>query len=608
MKQTRTIRFLALAALACALAYPALAERPSTIPSIKEWTDGAGPAFKPSSATRIVTAKDAQKALVAYAKDFADELGVAHASGTPRAKDIALELSDDADFGREGYFIVAKADGVRVRAKTALGAYWATRTLKQCFDRTGEFPSGTAKDAPDYPVRGFMFDCGRKPFALSTLRKIVDVCSYYKLNDLQLHLSDNYIWLYNYPGVKTAQDVLALEPTAGAFRLESDVKGLASTDLAYTKKEFRALVNYARRKGVKIVPELDVPGHALQFVRARPDLMYKGSVGSHHDLERAAMLDLSNPETFKFVARVFDEYIDSGVFANDVVHIGTGEYYGDSESYRAFADKLLRHIKSKGKTPRFWGSFSMKKGSTPVVAEGTQMDVWSMDWQNPADAVAAGYKVINILDRWTYVVPNGKGNVGPYGDDIDAKAMYEQWSPRAFPGIDPERLPKDMVLGGAWAMWNDNSFLTDPGLCGRDLIARIGKNCAVAAERTWREGEAPRTYDEFWALVSGDLKRLGASDPEPVSKSFRTGKVREPLYRTDEVTLWASSPVNGNVGFRREGAEYTFDYAIPEGRTVELMFESAGRQAVLKVDGVPAGGTPRREHHPDSCRYFTLPL
>lgn len=604
-KNLITMILLILAAFAVDTA---VAARPQVIPTIREWTDGTGAAFKPCASTRVVTAADASKALVLYAKDFAKELGVKYAVGAPRKGDILLELVDDKSFGREGYSIESSADSVCVRAATALGAYWATRSLKQCFDRNGEFPAGMAKDAPDYPVRGFMFDCGRKPFALSTLRKIVDICSYYKMNDLQLHLSDNYIWLHNYPGVKTAQDVLDLEPTAGGFRLESKVKNLSSTDLCYTKEDFRSLVNYARRKGVKIVPELDVPGHALQFVRARPDLMYKGSVGRHRDLERAAMLDLSNPKTFDFVTQVFDGYIDSGVFANNVIHIGTDEYYGDAESYRAFTDRLLRHIQAKGKTPRFWGSLSMKKGNTPVVVDGTEMHVWSLDWQKPLEAVNAGYKIINILDRWTYVVPNGTGNVGCYCDDINSRAMYEQWGPRVFPGVSPESLPKEKVLGAAWAMWNDNSFMTDPGLCGRDLLARIAKNCAVVSERSWLEGKSVRSYDEFLALVTGDLARLGAAEPGAVSKTFKTANVKKPLYQTDEITLWASSPVNGKVGFRREGAEYTFDYTIPAGKTVELTFESANRKATLKVDGVPTGGTPRREHYPDSCRYFTLPL
>lgn len=602
------IPLIAFAAAALAAIDTAFAAKPSTVPTIREWTDGTGAAYKPSPSTRVVTPADSRASLVVYARDFAEELGVRHCAGEPRAGDIVMELVEGESFGREGYSIVSTVDSIRIRAETAVGAYWATRTLKQSFDRTGEFPAGTAKDFPDYPVRGFMFDCGRKPFALSTLKKIVDICSYYKINDLQLHLSDNYIWLHNYPGVKNAQDILSFNPTAGGFRLESKVRNLASTDLFYTKAEFRELVSYARRKGVKIVPELDVPGHALQFVRARPDLMYKGSVGRHRDLERAAMLDLSNPGTFDFVASVFDEYIDSGVFANNVIHIGTDEYYGDPESYRAFTDRLLRHIKSKGKTPRFWGSLSMKKGNTPVVVDGIEMHVWSLDWQKPLEAVNAGYKIINILDRWTYVVPNGRGNIGCYCDDIDTKAMYENWGPRVFPGVAPSNLPKDRVLGAAWAMWNDNSFLTDPGLCGRDLLARIAKNCAVVSERTWLEGKSARSYDEFLSLVKGDLKRLGAEDPAPVSKTFKTAKVKKPLYRTDELTLWASSPVNGKVGFRREGAEYTFDYEIPYGKTVELTFESANRKATLKVDGIPVGGTPRREHFPDSCRYFTLPF
>lgn len=591
---------------AVAAALPLAAARPNVTPSLKEWKDGEGAPFKVTERTRVVTDAGAPAGLAAYAKAFAKELGVACASGKPAAGDIHLALVKDASLGREGYTFESAGGSVRVTAATPLGAYWATRSIRQSLDRDGELPSGTARDWPDYPVRGFLFDCGRKPFALSTLRTIVDICSYYKINDLQLHLSDNYIWLHKYPGVKTAQDMLAFEPTAGGFRLESKVKGLASTDIAYTKKDFHALVNYARTKGVKIVPELDVPGHALQFVRARPDLMYKGSVGKHQDLERAAMLDLTNPATFPFVAKVFDEYIDDGTFANNIVHIGTDEYYGDAESYRAFADKMLRHIRSKGKTPRLWGSLTKKNGKTPVTCDGVEMHIWSMQWQNPVEAVKAGYKIINILDSYTYSVPNGTGNVGAYCDDIDSRRLYTQWNPRVFPKTNPSALG-DKVLGGAWAMWNDNSFMTDPGLCGRDLLPRIAKNCAAVAQRTWTEASPDVSYDDFLASVRKDAPRLGADEPRAWSRSFKTAKTKKPLLVTDELTLYAASPVNGKAGFMREGAHYTFDYAVPSGKTVTLEFASAGRKATLKADGVAVGGTPVRQHFPESCKFFTLP-
>ena len=595
--------------------------KPEVIPELREWVDGAG-TYTLSEQTRVVIPETASEALARYAQTFAEELKrpcvrenrshlktLTFRAEKARKGDIVLQVKPGSMKHAEGYTLTAGADGITITAPTEIGAFWGTRTVLQVFaGQQGTFPGGTATDWPDYPVRGFMFDCGRKPFTLTTLRQIVDICSYYKLNDLQLHLSDNYIWLHNYPGVKTAEDVLKLEPSAGGFRLESNHKGLTSTDISYTKAQFKELVAEAAAKGVKIVPELDVPGHALALVRIRPDLMYKGSVGNKHDLERAAMLDLTNPKTFPFVASIFDEYIDEQVFPSDVVHIGTDEYYGDSESYRKFADEMLKHIRAKGKTPRLWGSLSHKRGKTPVTSEGVQMNIWSLGWQNPREALKAGYDIINILDVYTYVVPNGRNNIGGYGDDLDTKFLYEKWNPAFFgnQSVDPND-PK--LLGGAWAMWNDNSFLTDPGLTGRDLLPRIRRNCATIAQKTWNREPSARSYANFLSVLEANGSPVCMALPQWEKTFTVTRKGNQPmkLASGDETDIWAVSPVDGKVGFRREGAQYTFDYTLPEGREVALTFRVTPRQVELWVDGRPQGGKPRRQFYPDACKFFTLP-
>ena len=597
--------------LAPGLALMAATAAPEIVPALKCWEGAAAGEFRLRPSSRVVTAPGAEAELVAFAELLAEELRLRHVAGEAQPGDVVLALDATCpDPKSERYVLVATPERVTITGFSPRGAYWGTRTLRQALDRTGSFPCGKAVDGPDYPVRGFMFDCGRKPFALSTLRTLVEVCSYYKLNDLQLHLSDNYIWLDKYPGATTPQDLLAYEPSPGAFRLESQVAGLTSKDLAYTKAEFRELVEYARRRGVRIVPELDVPGHALQFVRVRPDLMYTGDVGKHADVERAAMLDLRNPAAFDFVASVFDEFIDSGTFAGDVVHIGTDEYFGDAESYRAFADRLLRHIRAKGKTPRLWGSLTEKKGTTPVTAEGVEMHLWSSSWQDPVEAVEAGYRIINILDMYTYSVPTGKGNVGAYGDDIDTRWLYENWTPRTFPNTEASRLPRERVLGGSWAMWCDHAFMTDPGLCARDLLARIRRNSAAIGAKCWSEAKPTLGWERFLALVEADAGRLNAADPAPWSRTYRVQRAADGpqlIVETDEVALYAATPHDGKVGFRREGACYSFDYALRPGQTAELTFASADRRATLKVDGREVGGSPVREHYPESCQFFTLP-
>ncbi len=598
---------------------------PAVIPSIREWTDTPNAqAYTLSEDARVVIPADACAELEQFAQVFAADIGrecvrevtswwraLFCMNETFEAGDILLKVVPDAEANVESYTLTASADGITITAPTPLGAFWGTRTVLQVLDRGEAFPAGVAKDEPEYPVRGFLFDCGRKPFTLTTLRQLVKICSYYKMNDLQLHLNDNYIWLHNYPGVQTAEDVLAFEPSPGAFRLESLVKGLTSTDLYYSKDEFKALVAEAKALGVTIVPELDVPGHALALVRVRPDLMYKGSVGNKHDLERAAMLDLSNPETLPFVKSIFDEYIDASVFPNAVVHIGTDEYYGDAESFRKFNDEMIQYIQSKGKTPRFWGSLTVKRGQTPVLPRGNaQMNIWSLGWQDPREAVAQGYDIINILDSWTYVVPSGTGSVGAYGDDIDARRLYEHWTPANF--FDKSVDPNDPhLIGGAWAMWNDNAFLTDPGLCGRDLLANIQKNCAVVAQKTWSM-TAERPYPEFEQIFKAQSAKLEALAPSAWSISYNVtlpeGDEPVLLASGDETDLYAVSPVNGKVGFRREGAQYTFDVTLPKGKPVALTFHTADRKTWIEVDGKVMDAQPVREHHTEALKYCTLPF
>lgn len=599
---------LALTMLAGASAWCA---KPDVIPELKQWTDGTG-YYARTTSTRVIVPENACDALKQYAQTFANELNAPLVATDSITKgDILLHDAcgqTSAKGNTEHYSIDVTPELIVIAGRSPLAAFWGTRTVLQVFNaQNNTFPCGTAADWPDYPVRGFMFDCGRKPFALTTLRQIVDICAYYKLNEVQLHLSDNYIWLHKYPGVKTPKDVLNLEPSAGAFRLESKVPGLTSTDISYSKQDYRDLVTYATQRGVNIIPEIDVPGHALAMVRIRPDLMYKGSVGKKHDCERAAMLDLTNPETFPFVASIFDEYIDEGVFSGDIIHIGTDEYYGDNESYRAFADQMLKHIRAKGKTPRLWGSFTHKKGNTPVTTEGVQMHIWSLDWQTPNDAIKAGYDIVNILDKFSYVVPNGTGNVGAYGDDLDSKMLWEKWTPANFmkETVDPNN---PHLLGAAWAMWNDNSFLTDPGLTGRDLLPCIRKNCAVFAQKTWERDLPQLSYGNFLSTLAKNGSPVCMNIPqwERTYAVTRTSDAPLKLAKGEETDLYAISPINGNVGFCREGVHYTFNYALPKDREVALTFRATPRNVQLLVDGRLIPGTPKRQYHPESCKYFTL--
>ena len=156
------------------------------------------------------------------------------------------------------------------------------------------------------------------------------------------------------------------------------------------------------------IPEADVVCYGLW---AEPTLAKNHGV---------FLMDRKKPETLDFVQSVFDEYLvgengEEPVFRTPVIHIGTDEYYGNAEDYRAFADAMLKYVKERGYTPRLWGSLSAKKGKTPVDGTGSQIDVWSLGWQNPHLALEHNFDIINIVDVTSYIVPSGTGSVGGYG-------------------------------------------------------------------------------------------------------------------------------------------------------------------------------------------------
>ena len=133
---------------------------------------------------------------------------------------IFFRLNKELAFlGKEGYRAAADTSSIMLEAATAHGLIWAGRTALQLL-MNGGFPSGAIEDYPTYPVRGFILDAARRPCSLGTLRKIVEFMSYFKMNDFQIHLSDNYIWLEDYADNGDLSAVNAYS----AFRLESSIR------------------------------------------------------------------------------------------------------------------------------------------------------------------------------------------------------------------------------------------------------------------------------------------------------------------------------------------------------------------------------------------------
>lgn len=620
-------------------------EKPPVLPEPAQWHAAGGGRFRRMDLNAVAFTDGAQQAAVQLCRDL-EHLGggeIPSRAGEAAAGTVHFRLDAQlAYLGTEGYAIVCGPDGIRATASTGTGLIWAEKTILQLLMQDG-FPYGEMRDYPRYPVRGFMLDIGRRPVSLGTLRDIVRTMAFFKMNDFQVHLSDNYIWLEDYAQEGDSSTLNAYE----AFRLESSLtneKGQTATarDYSYTKDEFRAFIHWAGEQGVRIVPEIDVPAHALSFAKAFPEHMVRGKTSPL--MKKRPLtdhLDVSRPETVEFIKRIFDDYTGGAdpVFPPDIpVHIGADEFLTDYSAYRRFVNEIVPHIK-KSNPVRLWGSLTWIKDDpeTPILpqaVENVQMNLWSSSWADGREMYDLGFELINTIDHHLYMVPNGKRLRGSYTDLLNKKRLFREFEPHRVRLKSCGRytnLPagEKRVLGAAYAIWNDNIDRRASGLTESDLFDRFLDSAPVMAEKEWGSCTLRHSAAAVDALAQQLLRRIPSRGPESGHVDLAACETTNAAVSSDgalslngggsfavtavdhlpvgsvlemdlllheaepgQILLEADAPYgtydlriteNGKLGFTREGYAYEFDYKPPVGRRIRLQLITRPLKTVLKA-------------------------
>ena len=602
-----SLQALALLVIFCltgSLTRAAVNPKPFVVPELKQWTGKDGN-FTPGKDTRIVcTSQNPELLRIArmFADDYQQMFGqtLSVAQGKATSGDFVLSLSADKKLGEEGYAIKI-SDRVIISAPTPTGLYWSTRTLLQLAEQNQErsLPQGTIRDYPDYPLRGFMIDCGRKFIPMAYLQDLVKIMAYYKMNTLQVHLNDNGFKQYfehNW------------DKTYAAFRLESEIyPGLTARDGSYSKKEFIDFQKQAASNFVEIIPEIDVPAHSLALTHYKPEIGSK-EYGMDH-------LDLFKPETYEFVDALFKEYLegDNPVFVGKRVHIGTDEYSNAKkdvvEKFRAFTDHYIRFVEGFGKQAVVWGALSHAKGDTPVKSENVVMNAWYNGYADPATMIKDGYQLISTPDGLVYIVPKA----GYYYDYLNEPYLYKEWTPAHIgKAVFDEKHPS--ILGGMFAIWNDH---VGNGISVKDIHHRIFSPLQTLSVKMWtgaQTGIPYETFNEKRALLSeapgvNQLARIGKK-PELVYErstvapgstsdypeigynytvSFDITGAKESegteLFRSPNAVFYLSDPIRGMMGFARDGYLNTFPYKVNPGEKATIQIEGDNCSTTLRVNG-----------------------
>lgn len=574
--------------------------KPFVVPELKTWTGAEG---QTALSGRIVVNNAKLKAVAeSLANDYKEMFGkpLSIVSGTAKGGDIVLSLKKNKTLGDEGYSMNI-GSAVELSAATEHGLFWATRTLLQVSEqhKDGNLPKGKTIDVPEYKLRGFMIDCGRKYIPMSYLRNLTKIMAYYKMNTLQVHLNDN--GFRQYFGNDWSK-------TQAAFRLECDTyPGLTAKDGSYTKQEFIDLQKLAEQNGVEIIPEIDAPAHSLAFTQ------YKNELGSkEYGMDH---LDLFNPETYKFMDGLWKEYVGgkNPVFRGPRVHIGTDEYSNAKkdvvEKFREYTDHYIKYVESYGKQAVLWGALTHANGTTPVKNKNVIMDIWYNGYADPAEMKKQGYKLVSIPDGLTYIVPAA----GYYYDYLNCQYLYEHYTPavignKTFEENDPD------ILGGMFAVWNDHA---GNGISTKDVHHRVFPALQTLAVKCWTGKETKLPYAEFDANRKNlseapgvnELGRLGKSgtvaltkdvvkpgdqlDAEEIGYNYAVtftidGKQEEKgteLFRSANAVVYLSDPEQGKLGFERDGYRNLFNYRVPAGEKHTITIEGTNKVTRLLVDG-----------------------
>jgi hexosaminidase len=371
------------------------------------------------------------------------------------------ELGED-----ESYVLEVSASGAKLNAATPLGALHGLQTFLQLVEVSPEgfaAPAVTINDKPRFPWRGLMIDSARHFVPLDVLRRNIDGLEAVKMNVLHWHLSEDQ-----------------------GFRVESKkfpkLHEMGSDGLYYTQDEIHDLIEYAHERGIRVVPEFDIPGHSTAWFVGYPEL---SSGPGPYGIERKwgvfdPAFDPTNERTYKF----FDQFIGemAKLFPDHFFHVGGDEVNGkqwdanpkiqefikahdlkNNEGLQSYFNKRLEPIVSKhGKSMVGWDE---------VLDPSLPKDIVIQSWRGP-DALAAAAK-----QGFRGILSNGY-----YLDLGWSAARHYAVDPLsgAAANLSPEE--KARILGGESCMWAE---YINP----ENIDSRIWPRNAAIAERLWSPQE-----------------------------------------------------------------------------------------------------------------------
>ncbi|MBS1853072.1 MAG: family 20 glycosylhydrolase [Acidobacteria bacterium] len=475
-------------------ASPAQQETPSLMPLPASLQMGSGQlAIDPSFTVSLSGPPDArlERAVHRFLEQLRRQTGMValDMKTVHEAGELAIQIDGVAreipELGEdESYSLIVTSNGATLRAPTTLGAMHGLQTFLQLVRITPQgfaTPAVSIQDKPRFPWRGLMIDSGRHFMPLDMIRRNLDGMEAVKLNVLHWHLSENQ-----------------------GFRVESKkfpkLQEMGSDGLFYTQAEIRDIIAYAADRGIRVMPEFDMPGHSTAWFVGYPEL---ASAPGPYEIERHwgvfdPAMDPTKESTYKFLDTFIAEM--AGLFPDKYFHIGGDEVNGKQWDGNPQIQQFLRthNIKDNAdlqaqfntrvqKIVSKYGKLMM--GWDEILRPDLPKNIVVQSWRGQeslADAVKQGYS--GILSSGYYI------------DLMQPAASHYAVDPLsgAAASLSPEEQKR--ILGGETTMWAE-------WVSPENVDSRIWPRTAAIAERFWSP-QSVTDVDSMYERMEVESRRL----------------------------------------------------------------------------------------------------
>jgi hexosaminidase len=415
----------------------------------------------------------------------------------------------------ESYDLELRENGGKLKAANPLGVMHGLETFYQLVsvgaDNYGSVPVITIHDQPRFPWRGLLLDVSRHFLPVPLIERTIDGLAAVKMNVLHLHLSDDQ-------GFRAASEhapELAEKGSRGQF---------------YTKAELKGLVEYARDRGVRIVPEFDMPGHTTAWLASHPELATVTGKTYEPALAYGILedvLDPTNPKLFKLLDKLIGDMTE--IFPDEYFHIGGDEVvYKQWDASPAITEFRKQHNLADGKALQAWFNTEVAKivkkhhrrmvGWNEILRGEIPQDTVIQDWVG-VDAlqesvrrkfdviISLGYYLDWLMPAWYHYGIDPLRPDPASADPLIARANFDEFQKLRADQQQAINLPagsEKYVLGGEAAEWAE---LVGPWAVEAVIWPRLG----AVAERFWSSADVRDVEDLYrrFPALNAELADLG---------------------------------------------------------------------------------------------------